>query len=477
MKNLFKLSLVVLTIWGVSYTNRAFGQFLTNTTHNLYNYNRFIFSPAHTGETGEAFLNYRNQWLGIPGNPIAYTFGIHSPFGNTKKHGVGIRLQNETRGVIERTEGSFNYSYKVDFNEINSLSFGLNAGFTDLRLDRGAIEAAEGGISEIYEQSDSKDFGLKLAAGFAAKYDWNQKLQLGVALPTLFEDGESKFKKNFIGFASYKLDAIPEKLVVEPMVMYRNFSYNKSYGQVDLGFHALWNNTLWAGFNWRSNESFIFSAGANLNNFGLGYAYQVGYNSDLANFGGTHEVQISYYFDRNKKSGQEELLNKNQMDMLSDSTVAASDDDYSKQIDSLRKEIETLKLLIQVKDLKEWSDGFMKKIRENEEAILNNKELRGDLIIFFPVNVDLVAASYDEQITKFVASLKGSKVEVVGYADERGSAEFNKGLSQRRANKVAEYLISKGVSSENIIMIDGQGETAQFGPWDKNRRTEVRPMK
>jgi len=163
--------------------------------------------------------------------------------------------------------------------------------------------------------------------------------------------------------------------------------------------------------------------------------------------------------------------------MLSDSTVAASDEDYSKQIDSLRKEIETLKLLIQVKDLKEWSDGFMKKIRENEEEILNNKELRGDLIIFFPVNDDQVAASYDEQITKFVASLKGSKVEVVGYADERGSAEFNKGLSQRRANKVAEYLISKGVSSENIIMIDGQGETAQFGPWDKNRRTEVRPMK
>ena len=43
------------------------------------------------------------------------------------------------------------------------------------------------------------------------------------------------------------------------------------------------------------------------------------------------------------------------------------------------------------------------------------------------------------------------KVELQGHTDSTGPAEYNMKLSQRRADSVRDYLISKGVSSEQLV--------------------------
>ena len=48
-------------------------------------------------------------------------------------------------------------------------------------------------------------------------------------------------------------------------------------------------------------------------------------------------------------------------------------------------------------------------------------------------------------------------VTVVGHTDNTGSAEYNQGLSERRANSVASVLINAGVSGGRLIAI-GAGE-------------------
>jgi len=71
---------------------------------------------------------------------------------------------------------------------------------------------------------------------------------------------------------------------------------------------------------------------------------------------------------------------------------------------------------------------------------------------------------------------------IEGYCDERGTAEYNLALGERRAQATRDYLISRGVAAERIA-IAGVGEdravcTEQVDAcWSKNRRaiTLVKP--
>jgi len=66
-------------------------------------------------------------------------------------------------------------------------------------------------------------------------------------------------------------------------------------------------------------------------------------------------------------------------------------------------------------------------------------------------------------------------VRVDGHCDERGTAEYNLALGDRRANAVKEYLVSLGVRSDRIQM-RSLGKEAPFcqtsgeSCWSQNRR-------
>jgi outer membrane protein OmpA-like peptidoglycan-associated protein len=81
-----------------------------------------------------------------------------------------------------------------------------------------------------------------------------------------------------------------------------------------------------------------------------------------------------------------------------------------------------------------------------------------------------------------VATLKRNaddKIEIAGHTDSQGNDEYNMGLSQRRAQAVADYLISKGANANNLT-VKGYGEThpvADNGSKEgraANRRVELR---
>ena len=66
-------------------------------------------------------------------------------------------------------------------------------------------------------------------------------------------------------------------------------------------------------------------------------------------------------------------------------------------------------------------------------------------------------------------------ITVEGHADERGTAEYNLALGEKRANAVRTYLISLGVSPDRLKVIS-YGKEFPFDPghdeaaWSKNRR-------
>lgn len=71
-----------------------------------------------------------------------------------------------------------------------------------------------------------------------------------------------------------------------------------------------------------------------------------------------------------------------------------------------------------------------------------------------------------------------SNVQIIGHTDSDGDATYNQGLSERRANAVADILQANGVSYNRIRTI-GQGENnpvaSNLTPEGKsqNRRVEI----
>ena len=74
-------------------------------------------------------------------------------------------------------------------------------------------------------------------------------------------------------------------------------------------------------------------------------------------------------------------------------------------------------------------------------------------------------------------SRQGAKVRIEGNCDERGSAEYNLALGERRAKSVQQYLTTLGVQTDRLSTISyGKEKPAVQGndeaAWAKNRRAE-----
>ena len=73
-------------------------------------------------------------------------------------------------------------------------------------------------------------------------------------------------------------------------------------------------------------------------------------------------------------------------------------------------------------------------------------------------------------------SLKGQTITLVGHTDPRGSDAYNVDLGQRRAAAARDYLVSRGVPSNQLVTISRGEEKArgtEDSTWALDRRVEV----
>jgi outer membrane protein OmpA-like peptidoglycan-associated protein len=88
------------------------------------------------------------------------------------------------------------------------------------------------------------------------------------------------------------------------------------------------------------------------------------------------------------------------------------------------------------------------------------------------------AASNLDKLAGFLQHYPERTVEIEGHTDNVGSADLNRGLSQRRADSVKTYLVQKGVES-NRLSTSGKGFDSPVGSNDsaagrqQNRRVEI----
>ncbi|MEM7543532.1 MAG: OmpA family protein [Pseudomonadota bacterium] len=88
------------------------------------------------------------------------------------------------------------------------------------------------------------------------------------------------------------------------------------------------------------------------------------------------------------------------------------------------------------------------------------------------------SATILDQAVQALTDAASVHVRVEGHTDSRGSAAYNKTLSEKRAGAVVDYLVSKGISGDRLSAV-GYGEAAPVAPNDtaenmyKNRRVDL----
>jgi outer membrane protein OmpA-like peptidoglycan-associated protein len=131
----------------------------------------------------------------------------------------------------------------------------------------------------------------------------------------------------------------------------------------------------------------------------------------------------------------------------------------------------------QIRELRESTAGSGIDVSEQGDGILLNLP-----DVTFAVDSTEISGAFQTALDRVAQSMvqyPNSLIDVYGHTDSTGSDTYNLDLSKRRADAVARYLISRGVSSARI-QTQGMGEVYAVADNNtaegrsRNRRVEVK---
>jgi outer membrane protein OmpA-like peptidoglycan-associated protein len=118
---------------------------------------------------------------------------------------------------------------------------------------------------------------------------------------------------------------------------------------------------------------------------------------------------------------------------------------------------------------------------EETEIVVTQEQIDINDSIYFETDKSVIRADshalLDDVAAILVAHPEITRLRIEGHTDSRGAADYNRTLSQTRAESVRTYLIARGVESERLDaegfgedrpLVRGNSESA----WSKNRRVD-----
>ncbi len=187
------------------------------------------------------------------------------------------------------------------------------------------------------------------------------------------------------------------------------------------------------------------------------------YNNDGMVFNGT--VGISYYLGKNKKAAdwyaradRYAAIDARLAELESEMKKANQDAARKNQsdVDELNQRIDKINNQMKPAPAKQEGDDFI--------ARLINQ---GYVNIYFDFNstkIEKNSASAINILRTYMKNNPGVSVNLIGYADEKGTEQYNQKLSQKRAEVVADLLQKAGIDKSRLHT-EGRGEDTSV---DKN---------
>ncbi|MBT8325897.1 MAG: type IX secretion system membrane protein PorP/SprF [Winogradskyella sp.] len=288
--------------------------------------NYYLIHPSMAGVANCAKIRVtaRQQWFGVDDAPNLQTVSAHGRLGDSPS-AIGGILFNDSNGYHATVGGYASFAYHIMFSrneiDLNMLSFGINAGFLQYKLDETEF-LAPGDFDQLVagiEQSATNfniDFGfsyhfIDFYAHFTAK---NILKNEGI---NFNEQGfEFDNLRTYLLSTGYVFSNIGSEWSYEPslMYMYRDATQEstidvnfKAYKEMDFG-------KVWGGLSYRrSLDGAEFVDGSSVSSQKLQYitpflgvdydsfvfAYTYSYQANTVNFntGGFHQLTLGYNFN------------------------------------------------------------------------------------------------------------------------------------------------------------------------------------
>jgi type IX secretion system PorP/SprF family membrane protein len=264
-----------------------------------YMFDRLSINPAVAGTTGQlcATALLRQQWSGFDGAPKTGLLNAHMAI-NKISSGVGLSVYLDELGQQKTTFAKLHYSFHRKIGA-GTLGIGLSFGMLTHTLGNKWIALDDPATDNAIPSRTDNDFGLDLGAGlyYVAPTFW-----LGISSTHLTEvkmDAVSiQTRRHYFVQAGYDWAlGGDKKYVLQPSVLIKNDGSGST--QFDLNATFLYNNMLWLGVSYRTEDAIAPMIGYQLkpnekSMLRIGYSYDVT-TSRLKNYSsGSHEVMLNY---------------------------------------------------------------------------------------------------------------------------------------------------------------------------------------
>ena len=223
MKKYALLFIVVILL-----AQQSFAQ--PDNLYSFYQYNTNIVNPAYAGSHESLDVGVTYTWGNVhlfdfeshDGAPRYFLINAHSPIG--ENFGIGVSYETMKLGPIEEKDTNLFLSYKISLANSSILSFGMNAGFSNLNFDLVNTNPINEDDPLFYQDVDEKikNFGTgiyyhtdRFYSGLAYSYYYGN----GVFINNVGEIRESSANFSILnGFAGYVLN-LSDKVKLKPSIM------------------------------------------------------------------------------------------------------------------------------------------------------------------------------------------------------------------------------------------------------------------
>ncbi len=300
--------------------------------YSQYMMNGFLLNPAVAGHEGYTAVNLtiREQWLGLKDAPSTYALSAQTRLlknsfisrsksvrkrkrvmSRSGKVGLGGYIFNDSNGALSKIGFSGTYAYHITLNR-SQISMGASLNSFQYKIDKNKLNP-ESQDDRLLLETESK--ALITDANVGGYYS-DRNIYAGLSVQNLFEsffrlnnrEGAGfKLERHYIAMAGYRFDII-DFLFIEPSFLFK--ASESLVAQLDLNAKFYYKEDYWAGISFRSGggsrisqesisgrgSSLIIMAGARVDKYYFGYAFDYTFSSISARTIGSHEIMIAAKF-------------------------------------------------------------------------------------------------------------------------------------------------------------------------------------
>jgi len=288
--------------------------------------NSLLYNPAFTGNTdlGRFALGYRNQWPGLRGAFISYSFSYDHFFSKIKS-GVGVQFVNDKAGSggLTTTGANFMYSYQIPISSQTAILTGIKAGYQSRYYDFNRFTFADQIVRDNAPASITNEFRDRISYfnfGQGIVFYHIEKYWFGLSFDHLnnpensFGDRQSNLPVRFAlqGGWNFKVNPTSSGRARSTITAAFLYKTQQKWDQLDLGAYYKVNPFivgLWyRGLPLKSNESSIQNAdaimlltGYEYDRITFAYSYEITISPLASNTNGAHEVSLILNYPKSKK--------------------------------------------------------------------------------------------------------------------------------------------------------------------------------